>query len=221
MKMFKNILITALCIALVCGLASCGAKETADKSFTSDDEISFAAITEKTDERSETDQVSESETGAAETEQVSETETSVPEKTEPESTEAGSSSLKQKAESEYGKWGIAMSFEPTGAGKGKLVIERSPEHGEPYGELITGEKYVIKRYDNGAWIECDYINGTPQWIMLAYSISENNVYTKEIDYSYIYGVLPPGRYRIYKEISENKTKGLSETFYAEFTIEQQ
>ncbi len=221
MKMLKKYLIVILCTALICGLASCGAKETAGEKAASGDDETSAAVTEGETETAQTEITEtepltgdESETDAAETEPASQTETTSQEKTESET-----ATVSQKSENEYGEWGIAMSFEPTGAGKGKLVIRRLPGHGEPYGELMTGEKYVIKRYDNGAWIECDYINGTPQWIMIAYIISENDAYTKEIDYSNIYGVLAPGRYRIYKEISEKKTKGISKTFFAEFIIE--
>ena len=132
MKTLKTFLIVILCFAFVCGLASCGAEKTAGEKAAPGDEETSAAVTEgETEETAQTEITEtepltedESETSVAETEPVSETKATLPEKTEPET-----ATVSQSSESDCGEWGIAMSFEPSGAGKGKLFIRRLPGHG--------------------------------------------------------------------------------------------
>ncbi len=226
MKKLKTFLIVILCLVFVCAFPSCtddggNTGETfpaAEETEKAEQSTGIAADNGEETAVGETEIVTgyEEETSDGETDPVSDMPVRVTEESVRESTKAA-----KMSGSDYGDWGVAMSFEPGAGNKGRLIIEQSSAHGKPEGELMTGEKYIIQRYDNGAWIECNYINGIPQWIMLAYLIPADDVYMKEIDYSYIYGDLMPGRYRICKEIRDSgaQTGNSYKTFYAEFTIE--
>ena len=85
---------------------------------------------------------------------------------------------------------------------------------------ITGSFYALERKEDGKWNE---VLKTPSdtargWTLVAYPIAPKGSREETIDWVWLYGELPPGEYRVIKEISEDKPE--SETFYlaAEFTI---
>ena len=91
------------------------------------------------------------------------------------------------------------------------------------GELQTGAAYHIEKLsDDGNWIAVEP-KQLLAWNQLAYLIPENEIYEMQIDWTYGYGILPPGSYRIAKEVADFKTghKYSPEIYYAYFDLTQE
>ncbi len=120
----------------------------------------------------------------------------------------------------YDDWGIMMYAEdvtPTGV---KVVCRQFG--GNYKGELQTGTSWVLESETDGKWGEYPTKDGNPlAWTMIAQKINENEITEWFMDFSMHYDPLPPGRYRIGKEITNFIETGDYEnkTYYAEFTIE--
>ena len=117
-------------------------------------------------------------------------------------------------------WGITLKAENV-TPKGLTVIcEQSG--GENVAELDTGSYYFIQRYDE-EWTNVEYL---PQeydigWTSEAWIITKDSSVSWDIDWEWLYGKLPAGKYRIGKEIMNFRESGDydKETVYAEFIIE--
>ena len=117
-------------------------------------------------------------------------------------------------------WGVSlMATDVTNSSMTLLCFQKG---GNPDGELQTGSYYVIEQYIDGAWCYIDYWNQEQDvaWTMEAYIISENDTSEFEINWSWLYGSLPAGKYRIGKEIMNFRGAGNYDTamYYAEFEI---
>ncbi len=114
--------------------------------------------------------------------------------------------------------GITLSAEnvtPTGC---KLIISQSG--GYPSGDLQTGDWYEIEQFDDG-WKKVDPVMINIAWNAIAYLIPKDGKYETEIDWEWLYGKLPPGNYRIAKEVMDFRGSGNfdEKIFYAYFEIE--
>ena len=110
---------------------------------------------------------------------------------------------------------------PTG-----LTLVCAQSGGTIRGELLTGEVFVVERRTDGeipaAFTEVPYIvEGGVGWNDIGLSVPLNDTREFTIDWSWIYGELPPGQYRIGKQFLDVAEPGDydSHTFYAEFSIE--
>ncbi|MGN0267639.1 MAG: immunoglobulin-like domain-containing protein [Lachnospiraceae bacterium] len=120
-------------------------------------------------------------------------------------------------------WGITLEAEditPTG-----LTIRCTQSEGNPTGELNTGSWYIVENWtqENG-WKEVDYvIKDNIGWTMEAWLIPENSTSEWEVDWEWLYGKLPVGKYRIGKEIMDFRETGDydKEVYYAEFEITEE
>lgn len=118
------------------------------------------------------------------------------------------------------QWGIVLSIEnvtPTG-----LTLVCTQEGGNPTGELQTGSWYILEVEMDGVWKE---VQREPQeyevgWTSEAWMISENSVTKWNVDWEWLYGELPVGKYRIGKSIDDFRGTGDYDTkvYYAEFEI---
>lgn len=98
----------------------------------------------------------------------------------------------------HDNWGItlyAAKVTPKGL---TIVCEQSG--GENVAELNTGSYYVIQRYDE-EWTDIEYL---PQeyvitWTSEAWIITKDGSDSWDVDWEWLYGKLPVGRYRIGKE----------------------
>lgn len=95
----------------------------------------------------------------------------------------------------------------------------------PRGKLQCGESYELEVYQNETWqpvspTMCALPRADIVWHSIAYEIPLNDTVTWKIDWQYIYKTLPPGKYRICKEITDFVAPGDfdSHMFYAEFCI---
>lgn len=80
-----------------------------------------------------------------------------------------------------------------------------------------GEWFRIDEKVNGKWQEVSRLIDNDNWLLIGYVADKNNKIELDEDWSYIYGELKPGKYRIVKGyIIKNSSK--KNYVYAEFTI---
>ena len=117
-------------------------------------------------------------------------------------------------------WGItlnAVEVIPTG-----MILECRQSGGDPTGELQTGSWYIVEHWTKErGWTEVVYaIDGNIGWTEEAWMIPMENEIEWEVDWEWLYGVLPTGKYRIGKEITDFRGTGDCDTsiYFAEFEI---
>ena len=113
-------------------------------------------------------------------------------------------------------WGLvltASSATPTG-----LTLTFNQSGGQPTGSLQYDSKYWLERKDGEGWTR---MSASEQfWTLEAYTIPMGGQTSQEVDWSWLYGQLPPGRYRIGKEVMDFRKTGDYDTqdYYAEFEV---
>lgn len=119
-------------------------------------------------------------------------------------------------------WGITMSVKDVSKNGLTLVISQSG--GNIKGELQTGTPFLVEMWNGSFWQSYDTISEQPLvWNCLAYPIMADSEREFSCDWSYVYGELPEGKYRISKEISDfyhSATGYDTHSYYAEFEIKQ-
>ena len=120
-------------------------------------------------------------------------------------------------------WGITLEAEDITPGG--LTIRCTQSGGNPTGELNTGSWYIVENWtqENG-WKEVDYvIKDNIGWTMEAWLIPANSTSEWEVDWEWLYGKLPVGKYRIGKEIMDFREPGDYDKaiYYAEFEITEE
>ena len=119
------------------------------------------------------------------------------------------------------EWGVTLTVEDiTSTG---LTIVCTQSGGEAKGELQTGSWYVIQQLENGMWKKVMYTEideSQVGWTGEAWCIPANSTVEWVVDWSWLYGSLPKGQYRIGKEIMDFTETGKYDeaVIYAEFTI---
>lgn len=116
-------------------------------------------------------------------------------------------------------WGITLSAEnitPVG-----LTIKCTQSAGEPTGELQTGSWYIIENWtkENG-WKEMPYVIEGVGWTSEAWIIPINDTCEWKVNWEWLYGTLPKGKYRIGKQIDDFRDSGNydTSTYHVEFEI---
>ena len=129
--------------------------------------------------------------------------------------------IEEKVES-ISNWGITFTAENitlTG-----LTIRCTQNGGELVGELQTGGDFVIEKLNNGTWEKADYILKEQEvaWTSEAWMIPMNDDVEWEVNWEWLYGKLPAGKYRIGKGVMDFKGPGDydSAMHYAEFEIKE-
>ena len=116
-------------------------------------------------------------------------------------------------------WGITLTLDNVTPSGG--IIKCTQSGGKATGKLQTGSSYIIEKWtqENG-WQECDYY-AEVEWTEEAWIIAKDTVSEWEVDWEWIYGKLPKGKYRIGKEIMDFRETGDYDTvmYFAEFYIE--
>ena len=113
-------------------------------------------------------------------------------------------------------WGVRLSVKNVSSSGLTLICEQSGGIAE--GSLETGSAYTIEKYENNNWVEVKP-QGDAVWDMMSHLIG-NNTTEWAIEWSWLYGELSPGTYRIGKTVVDFKGPGASENqnYYAEFEI---
>lgn len=121
---------------------------------------------------------------------------------------------------EPNKWGITLETEQV-TPKG-LTILCHHSGGENVSELRTGSYYVIQTLEQADWVGVEYAlqEDRMAWTSEAWIIQEDNTTTWDVNWEWLYGELPAGKYRIGKEIMNFRGVGDfdKEMVYAEFVI---
>lgn len=120
-----------------------------------------------------------------------------------------------------GEWGISLSAEDVSSSG--LTLKCTQSGGRPTGELQTGSWFVIETWTKEyGWSHVNYL---PQeyeiaWTQEAWTIPMNDTCEWKVDWEWLYGSLPKGKYRIGKEIMDfRETADYDKTiYYAEFEI---
>lgn len=115
-------------------------------------------------------------------------------------------------------WGIQLSALNVTANGMTLVCAQSG--GEPTGELQTGSDYFLEKEEDGAWVNVKPLVQDWGWTSEAWLVKMNAETSWEINWSWIYGELPAGTYRLTKKFMCFRDAGDYDTknYTAEFAI---
>lgn len=114
-------------------------------------------------------------------------------------------------------WGITMTAEKVTSTGLTLIVTQ--DGGIAEGSLETGSEYRIQKLEDDNWVEVKP-QGEAVWDMMSHLIASNATTEFSVDWSWLYGELSPGSYRICKTVVDFKDSGASESqlYYAEFEI---
>lgn len=111
----------------------------------------------------------------------------------------------------------AKNITPTG-----MTLECNQSDGEPTGDLQTGSYYTIETYNGSDWLSVNYKDSEMNvgWTQEAWIIPMNDTIEWQIDWEWLYGELPHGKYRIGKEIMDFRDTGDydKKIYYVNFEI---
>lgn len=115
-------------------------------------------------------------------------------------------------------WGITLTAEDVTPGGATLVCTQSG--GEGVAELMTGQPYVLEVRNGEAWEPYPARLEEVVWTMEGWIIPMGGQVEWATDWTWLYGQLPAGTYRIGKNILNFRGPGDYDetTYYAEFTI---
>ena len=118
-------------------------------------------------------------------------------------------------------YGITLSLENLTSTGATIKCEQSG--GEATGELETGSWYIVERWTQlDGWKEVETVIAKQQvgWTSEAYMILEDSTSEWEVNWEWLYGKLPVGKYRIGKQIMDWRAPGDYDTvlYYAEFEL---
>ena len=112
-------------------------------------------------------------------------------------------------------WGLAFSASNVSPSGLELICVQSG--GDYSGQLMTGDHYYIERKTDSGWEVVSFAEENYVWISADMKISENEACTWRLDWSNIYGALPPGSYRLRKPVWELNGNRIGRRF--EYCIE--
>ena len=119
-------------------------------------------------------------------------------------------------------WGVTITAEnvtPSGA-----VLRFAQNGGSPTGELNTGSCFTLQRKSGSKWEAVPYADGLDEnaigWDDVAWIIPMSGSADFETNWTWLYGELDKGEYRIGKEIMDFRGPGDYDTamFYADFSV---
>ena len=123
------------------------------------------------------------------------------------------------------KWNLEMRVtDVTPSGATVEFIQHGPFEGYDRAELQFGSDYSLEVWTGENWEPVEML---PQeyevaWTTEAYLINRYGTTNHRVDWEWLYGQLPPGRYMLGKSVDLFRTTGDYEItmFWAEFTIEE-
>ncbi len=105
------------------------------------------------------------------------------------------STKERMVENQFGILMSAKDVTPTGC---TVVIQQSG--GNIHGELQTGASFQLYRKENESWV--NLLPEDAAWNSIAYMINVGSTTELELNWSYIWGELPAGEYKLEKEIMD-------------------
>ena len=106
------------------------------------------------------------------------------------------------------KYGITLILDNLTSTGAKIKCEQSG--GEVTGELETGSWYIVEKWTQmDGWKEVETVIDKQQvgWTAEAYMILEGSTTEWEVNWEWLYGELPAGKYRIGKQITDWRESG--------------
>ena len=101
------------------------------------------------------------------------------------------------------QFGILMSVKDVTPSGCTVVFQQSG--GNVTGELQTGASFILYRKENGTWL--NLMPEDAAWNSIAYLINDTATTEMELNWSYIFGELPAGEYKLEKEIMDFRGPG--------------
>ncbi len=89
-------------------------------------------------------------------------------------------------------------------------------------EGAYGSWYTIFVYENDEWNELAYVvEGDVNWNLMAYIVEKNKTKEEQVQWEWLYGELPSGKYLIVKEFANHIGDGENDKYYlaCDFTIQ--
>ena len=115
-------------------------------------------------------------------------------------------------------WGISLSVSEVSA-EG-LTLHMQQSGGSYTGRLQFGSDYRLMRRQKGMWIPVPYVKDNIAWTAEGYVMSAEDSISSELNWTWCYGSLPIGEYRLIKEFLDFRGSGDfdKEEFYVDFEI---
>jgi len=117
-------------------------------------------------------------------------------------------------------WGVTLTAENITSTS--VTIKCIQSGGNPTGELQTGSWYILETWTKEkGWIQMPYIiDGEIGWTSEAWIIPMNDTCEWKVNWEWLYGAVPSGKYRIGKSIMDFRGSGDFDTatYYAEFEL---
>ena len=115
-------------------------------------------------------------------------------------------------------WGIALSVKNITLSGLTLVCTQSG--GEIKGEINTGEDYFLEVMTDNGWEKVPTVIEDYAWDSIAYMVTLDGTTVWDVNWSWLYGELENGTYRLGKGFMDFRETGDYDTavFYAEFVI---
>ncbi len=122
------------------------------------------------------------------------------------------------AEDDWGLHFCVSNVTPKG-----LTYHFEQKGGAPTGDLQYGSDYILEKLVENKWVKVDYIipEENIAWTAEAYMIPrEASTVETELIWTFFYGELPEGSYRIGKSVMDFRQSGDydDKMYYAEFTL---
>ncbi len=120
---------------------------------------------------------------------------------------------------DFPDWGL--SFSTRNVTSTGLTLVCTKEGGNSTGELMCGSNYRLLVLEVGMWKNVPTVIENHGWNDMGYPIREGTAKEFEISWEWLYGKLPPGTYRLAKELMDHRGSGDYDTavYWVEFEIE--
>lgn len=118
------------------------------------------------------------------------------------------------------KWGVSLTADDiTSRG---MTVKFEQFGGKPTGSLQTGAWYKLEKTVDDEWQDVKPKQENPVWNSIAYGIKKNDITELEVNWEALYGELPPGFYRLSKEIMDFREAGDydEEIYQVYFSVEE-
>ena len=118
------------------------------------------------------------------------------------------------------QWGITMEAKDV-TPKGMTLVIHQEGGVEVTGEINTGEPYALYRLEGDIWMEVPTIRDDIAWNAVAYLIPFGGELEQELNWSWIYGELDAGEYKLVKGFMDFRGTGDYDqaSFEVRFTVE--
>ncbi len=116
------------------------------------------------------------------------------------------------------RWGVTLVADYVTATGMNLWIY---ENGGVYaGDILYGSYYAVERLENGEWIKLPYIHDNVLFTDIGYILHPGTGAEVKVNWSYMYGALPAGKYRLSKSLHDDgySYPAGEKTFYAGFEL---